>query len=181
MKHFLLIFILIMLGVSARAQTYNDVISDSIVTEFLNAYLDKIAHEFNTGTNDSLSFIKQPVELMNPKKLSSQFTDWNSLFEVEGVNMDSIFSPQDKLYIIRQEQSRKEFLWVIKYNTFDFRDFEMNEEFFRISMPLFSKLMNLVIIKRYYDCGEDCGDEWISIYKRINNKWKEIYGWGFIM
>jgi len=181
MKHFLLIFILIILGVSARAQSYNDVISDSIVTEFLNAYLDKIAHEFDTRTNDSLLLIKQPIELMNSKNLSSQIINWNSLFEDGETNVDSIFSPQDKLFIIQQEQSRKEFLWNIKFNIIDLKDLGLDEDSFRISMPLFSKSRNVVIIKRYYDCGEDCGDEWISIYKRINKKWKEIYGWGFVM
>lgn len=166
---------------SAKSQTYNDIVSDSTVSQFVISYLDNCIKEIDVQYQKRHPFIISTDEIIDPKKLSSQLDNWNLIFEDSEMNIDSLFNFEDKLFIIKQEQTRKKFTWKIKHNIFEFKDLKNGESHYRLSMPLFSKSKNIVIIKRSFECGDDCGDSLISIYRKRNKTWELISGWGYII
>jgi len=166
---------------SVKSQTYNGIVSDSTITEFINSYLDDCIKEIDIQYHKKHPFTINTDEIVNYKKLSGQIGNWNSLFEDSEINIDSLFNYEDKMFVIKQEQTRKKFTWKIEHNIFEFKNLEYGESYFRISMPLFSKSKDIVIIKRSFECGDDCGDSWILIYKKKNNTWELISGWGYII
>jgi hypothetical protein len=180
-KKIVLISLFLIIVFSAKAQKYNDIVSDSIINEFVNFYLDGSMNEVGSLYKEKHPFINNSSNIFDVKKLESQLNDWNSIFENDEVNIDSLFTIEDKLFLIKQELTRKKFSWNLEHKFFEFKDLELGKNYFRLSMPLFSKSKNIVIIRRNLECGHDCGDSWIIICKKKNNTWEFISGWGYVI
>jgi len=184
MKKIIFIFILNCLILSIKAQTFNENIADNIVIEFMEDYLYKFSQHFDKLYNGENLFDNKPIRFEDYKNLKDNLESWNSIFKDSDVNIDSIFNNNDKLFIISQLKSQKDYLWNIDHNVFKFDtsdNIASDKSYFRLSMPLLNESKEIIIIKRILFCGDDCGDEWIEIYKKINNKWTLISGWGYII
>lgn len=166
------------------AQTYNPLVSDKIVNEFLDCYLDDFSKTLSNYSNRELIIDISPMRFDNPDSLLKYFHDWDSLLGCSHFDLDSLLKEYDKTDIANQIKSQKEFTWKITHSAFSFAKInepEWTDLYYRLSMPIFSKSREVAIIKRTRECGHDCGELMISVYVKKEHKWILIAGWGHVI
>ena len=161
-----------------KNEGYKQLVSDSIICDALNYFVN----------NDSIDEFKYSKRFVD-KEVFCVLQNQDSL---KLTKLDSIFTKEDLDFIFKQNRNAVYFKHKYLKNKvlipsdtlmkFGRREFwkEFHKRlgeggFCSISMPLFSKKMNIVIIKYSYSCGRLCASGGTFIYKRINNKWVEIY------
>jgi len=76
---------------------------------------------------------------------------------------------RDSLYKVTLNRNSKIDLWEYfrkKYNS---------NSYLIISLPLFSKDNNTLLVTVHFHCGGDCGVGVVYVFKNINGKWKIVY------
>ena len=166
------------------AQTYNQLVSDKLMNEFLDSYLNDFFKTIGNYSNQELIVDICPMRFDNPDSLLKYFYDWNSLLDCSDFDLDSLLKEYDKTDIVNQIKTQKEFTWRINHSPFSFaRIMEPNwtDLYYRLSMPIFSKSREVAIIKQIRECGDDCGDLMINVYLKKQDKWILIAGWGYVI
>jgi hypothetical protein len=184
MKQISILVIFNLFFISLNAQTFNEKVSDNLINEFLREYLDGFSQQIENQYHGVNFFVNKPISLVFVEKLEKNINDWNSVFDNSETNIDSLFNLTDKYFMISQLKTQKDYFWKIEHENFQFDtviEYQSDKEYFRLSMPVFSENLEIVIIRRVLECGFDCGDQWIGIYKKVKNKWKLVSAWGYVI
>ena len=158
-------------------------IDDSTIYEFIN---------FVANDKNEKHFILRGDKVLD----KPFFEDTNYL--IDSLKKDTIFSKDDIAFLEVQMQSVKNFTinpelfngkeiissdTIKRYSTEEARRWTFWEDyrkkygeagFCNISLPLFSKDRQRVIINTSYSCGGKCGEGGVFIYQKIKGKWKQI-------
>lgn len=158
-------------------------IDDSTIYEFIN---------FAANDKNEKHFV-----LRGDKVLDKPFLDEDG-YLIDSLKKDTIFSKDDIKFLEVQMQSVKNFTinpklfngkeiissdTIKRYATDKERRWTFWEDYRKkygeagycnISLPLFSKDRQKVIISTWYSCGGTCGQGGIFIYQKAKGKWKQI-------
>lgn len=158
-------------------------IDDSTIYEFIN---------FVANDKNEKHFV-----LRGDKVLDKPFLD-NDYYLIDSLKKDSIFSEDDIKFLEVQLQSEKNFTinpelfngkeiipkdTLVKFRsgpegrwTFweNYRKKYGEAGYCNITLPLFSKDRQKVIISTSYSCGGTCGQGGVFIYQKVKGKWKQI-------
>ncbi len=170
MKYILLLyFATISFGI--KAQSYNSIVSDSIIHDFIKSVL------FNNESYQSI-FNKLPKNIYY-KPIHIGKADWDMLnpkdtiFEIKFQDLhkfDSIFSKQDFEFIKNQYSSLKDTIWKLTFKQIKLKK-KYRPKYFKYSIPLFAKDFKHAIFWRYYYRGPVSAYSELHIYKWENGKW----------
>ncbi len=145
--------------------TLNYFVNDTMIDEFkhCNRFLDRDGRKVLLG-DDSLKIMQ----------LDSIFTK-EDLYFIFQQNLNSIYYKHGECLSGKNLISGDT---LLKFNHHEFWDeFHKrfgNGGFCSISLPLFSKDLNIVIIRYSFSCGRLCASGGTFIYKKIGGRWVEI-------
>jgi len=169
---------------SLNAQTYNVVVSDDLMHEFLDSYLNDFSKSLSNKAEREFIIDYNPIRFENPDSLLEYIHNWNNLLDCSDFNLDSLLNEYDQIDMVDQLKSQKEFTWEITHAGFSFdkiKEPKWTDFYYKLSMPIFSKSRKVAIIKQTRECGDDCGELWINVYLKEQNNWILIAGWGYII
>lgn len=167
-------------------QTYSDLIPDSEIVSFMTweirsteryseepilSLKRKIYYEISDW--DTLNFVKPESQGLGEKAILASYL---YLFHDRNQS-DTIFSQEDKEYLLQQFISIKDTLWQQKFPkaTRSKRKNQVRPNRYHYSLPLFSKDKQYVIVKRDYYCGSLCAYGGYFIYRRLDkNTWEFV-------
>ncbi len=169
----ILFCLLLIVASSTYGQTYNKLIPDKDISDFINWKL--INDTFKNGNvpkkffNFNTTIIKwRPVELKYDSTKSKAENEGRSIYNPRTRFLDSILSLKDKEFIIRQSNS-----YITNEWTFDIESDIIEKENYKYyyTLPLFSLDKQYAILKEVYYCGQTCGEERTILYQHTNKGW----------
>lgn len=170
----ILIVICCLLVHVSYAQTYNQIISDSLYRKFLEdiTFVKRAKYNFNT------KFSNSSILRWDTLVFSNQLTD---IVESDAIGhillknpFDTLFTPKDMEYFKSQILAQKDSVWHIALKTTQFINKPSNEVSYNsYALPLFSTNKQLALIKRRYVCSASypCLQIVYDVYRRVNDKW----------
>lgn len=171
----ILIVICCLLVHVSYAQTYNELISDSLYNKFLlDITIAKGSkYHFNTQFSnrrmlkwDTLEFSDDSMDFLEKLELIG--------YLLKNKPFDTLFTQLDIDYFKRQIHVQKDSLWRLPIKTTKFISNQRTDiPYNSYSLPLFSSDMKLAIIKRKYFCSSSnpCLQIVCDVYRQIGKQW----------
>jgi hypothetical protein len=181
---------LIVSASKSQAQTYSTIIKDSDIiavissigktlkTNKLDSHILKwtVSQLFGaTGNERSLKI----AGLIADDSLKEYFTKEDIDFVCEQFNasIQTSWSPKYFIHFKIIDSPEVDKIYKTSINSRN-RKKDMNNYFYRLSIPIFSLDRKMAIMKKDYNCGFLCGTECIALYKRSKNGvWIFITQW----
>jgi hypothetical protein len=180
----------IVLAFKSQAQTYSTVIKDSDITTLISSIgetlkINKLDSRVSKWTSAQIFGAKgsetslNVVGLVAADSLKKYFTKADIDFVCSQFNaaIQSSWSPKDFIHYKIIDSLEVDKIYKTSMNRKK-RKKDMNNNFYRISIPLFSLDRKMAVIKRDYDCGFLCETECFVIYKiSAKGEWVSITQW----
>lgn len=182
MRYYILT-LLVILCCSLYGQTYSSLISDKQIYNFINWQVNRFSSEEKTVSKKIVEWdaIKGRYSIKN---ISEILFGLETTFE--GDKIDSLFTQEDREYIMQQIHVIKDTVWNETFNNTVFENenvvikkenmFKNTHKTYYYTVPLFSKNKELVIFYEYYYCGPLCASGFCAIYKYKREEEWELLG-----
>ena len=177
---FLILTFLFSVSFYGQSQSYNSVISDSEIENFIQWEIDntpKFSEDRKLGKKKLLSkpeSWKTAAIGLFPAAETLAFEDRFKYF----LEQDTIFSSQDIKFIKSQYDSEIISDWTVEFQNVNIKN-GAKLNYHIVTIPLFSEDKSKVIFWKFFYCGSLCAHACIYIYERTGqNDWKEISRFG---
>lgn len=162
-----------------KAQTYSSMIEDKEIVGFLkwhsSQHLDTPILSDYRIYKVSQNILKWHHVMLYTKKdsLNEGVYQTYCIYNPRNNYLDSTFTDEEKKYIYKQFQSQITTKWadsvskmIANYGRKTNKKYSYN-----ISLPLFTTDKKYVILRQVWNCGGNCGEEHINLYKKDNDGW----------
>ena len=198
MRRLIYIFFLFGLTIQTRAQTYNSIVSDSIIENFMVWEIDN-SGKYSTDSkffkkkvntyvihwdNAIISLIESAI---SPNSFENQFEQmiyqdksYSSTYYKELKRIPEIVDEADIDFLkLQYENAERNKQW--KFNSEKVRlKRNSNNNYYTYSTPLFNKEYTIAILYKEFFCGSVCAYGHLNIYMKENGQWKlykSIFCW----
>lgn len=180
MRTTLLILLMVSLSSRGHSQSYNSVISDREIENFIQWEIDNIPKYSEDRNFGKKKLLDKPMSWKTAgigKLLSGDSISFEKRFYLF-FEHDTLFDEADKAYIKRQYDTEVIRKWSVKFENVNLKK-KANLNYHGMTIPLYSIDKSKVIVWKYFFCGSVCGHACIFIYNRISDdEWKEIGRFG---